>query len=100
MLVWVYESHLGGLFATSNQLTVDECYCEQCGDYDWEVGCFESMADFIAVYADNIAVSRYDGGYDIDFINYAIGNEFNDKLTHEQIKEIVIANRVYKEDDE
>lgn len=98
MLVWVYKSHIGGLFTESKPLTADECYCEQCGDYDWEIGCFETMADFVAAYADNIAAVPCEGGIDIDALIEDVGWAFEDKLTHGQVKEIAMMNKTYKEE--
>lgn len=100
MAVWVYESHLGGLFTIPSKLSVDECYCEQCGDYDWEIGCFETMADFVAAYADNIATNQYEGGIDIDALIECVGWAFEDKLTHGQVKEIAMMNKTYEEEDD
>lgn len=34
-MVWIYESHLGDLFLSDSELTAEELYCDQCGDYDW-----------------------------------------------------------------
>lgn len=99
-MIWIYESHLGGLFTESKPLTANECYCEQCGDYDWEIGAFETMADFVAAYADNIAVAPCECGIDIDTLIEDVGWAFKDKLTHEQIKEIAIANKTYEEEDD
>lgn len=39
---YIYESHLGGLYATEESLDFDLLYCDQCGDYDHELGYFES----------------------------------------------------------
>lgn len=39
---YIYESHLGGLYATEAMLDFDFLYCDQCGDYDRELGYFES----------------------------------------------------------
>lgn len=51
-----------------------------------EIGCFESMTDFVATYADNIATSKYNYGYSIEHIIDAVGVAFDDKLTHDQIE--------------
>lgn len=98
-MAWIYESHTGGLFWLDTELSIDDCYCDSCGDYDWEIGCFESMADFVKEYADNIIANLGEGGYDIDLIIDNIGGAFNDELTRDEIKEIVIANKTYEDED-
>lgn len=35
--LWIYESHLGGLYTSDYPLN-DSLYCEQCGDWDREIG--------------------------------------------------------------
>lgn len=40
-MIYIYESHLGGLYISDEELSLDETYCETCGDCDW-LGC---MAD-------------------------------------------------------
>ncbi len=34
----IYESHMGGIFASSEPIPFEELYCEQCGDSDHEIG--------------------------------------------------------------
>lgn len=33
-MIYIYESHLGGLYVEAKELSLDDEYCEQCGDYD------------------------------------------------------------------
>ena len=33
-MIYIYESHLGGLYISDRELSLDEAYCETCGDYD------------------------------------------------------------------
>lgn len=40
--MYLYESHLGGFYSVDNPLTVEEQFCETCGDYDWEIGVYDS----------------------------------------------------------
>ena len=32
---YIYESHLGGLYATNKKLSYNEGLYEECGDSDW-----------------------------------------------------------------
>ena len=36
--MYIYENHMGGLFASDRELSYEECYCETCGDSDWLIG--------------------------------------------------------------
>lgn len=89
MSVYVYESHLGGLYTSDNSIPFDELYCEQCGDSDWEIGAFDTFEDFLKSYANNIYVNDGDGGYSIDFVMSNVGCAFDDNLTKEEIANIV-----------
>ena len=53
MSVYVYESHLGGLYTSDDYISYDELYCEQCGDSDYEIGSFDTFEEFLRCYADN-----------------------------------------------
>lgn len=96
MSTWIYESHLGGLFTSPHRLPIEECYCETCGDYDWEIGGFDSFADFIASYADNIEVIPGEGGYTITAAMRDVGCAFAEKPTLKQLKKIAFINRHIK----
>lgn len=58
MGVWVYESHLGGLYTEDHPVPVEYLYCAQCGDSDWNLGEFETLSDFLRYYADNICLDE------------------------------------------
>lgn len=36
--MFLYESHLGGIYTTDKEQNPDELYCEECGDSDWFIG--------------------------------------------------------------
>lgn len=38
MSKYIYESHMGGFYATEHPVPLENLYCEQCGDSDWELG--------------------------------------------------------------
>lgn len=42
---WLYQSHMGGFFFSNEKLDPETLYCEECGDSDWELGEFDSIAD-------------------------------------------------------
>lgn len=43
--MYIYESHMGGLFASSDEMSFEELYCETCGDSDSLIGEAESAED-------------------------------------------------------
>lgn len=36
--LYIYESHLGGLYVSDSLYDLDTLYCEECGDYDTCLG--------------------------------------------------------------
>ena len=89
MSVYVYESHLGGLYTSDDYIPSDELYCEQCGDSDYEIGSFDTFEEFLRYYADNIYVDPLDGGYSLDLVISDVGYAFNNSLTKEEVANIV-----------
>ena len=43
--MWIYEGHLGSLYASDTYLDYDDLYCEQCGDSDWLIGYATNRAE-------------------------------------------------------
>lgn len=98
MSVYVYESHLGGLYTSDDYIPSDELYCEQCGDSDYEIGQFNTFEEFLRYYADNIYVDPWDGGYSLDLIISTVGCAFDDNLTKEEATNIVKTAKKEMED--
>lgn len=40
--MYLYESHLGGVFATTESIDWGYLYCDSCGDSDQFIGYFET----------------------------------------------------------
>ena len=97
MCKYVYEGHLGGFYTSDVLIDSDELYCEECGDYDYELGHYATFRKFLEVYANDIDADDGWGGYTLDSV-IEIADDFDDKLTKEEVKAIVIANRT--EEDE
>lgn len=89
MGVWVYESHLGGLYTYDNPLPVEDLYCEECGDSDWNLGEFGTLPDFLRYYANNIYLDEGDGGYSLNSVLYDIADSFDDSITLDEAANIV-----------
>lgn len=43
--MYIYESHMGGLYTLDEQADFDFLYCEECGDSDWEIGYAETREE-------------------------------------------------------
>lgn len=99
MSVYVYESHLGGLYTSDDYISPDELYCEQCGDSDYEIGSFDTFEEFLRYYADNIYVNPWDGGYGLDLVISDVGCAFDDNLTKEEAANIVRTAKKEMEDE-
>lgn len=99
MSVYVYESHLGGLYTSDDYIPYDELYCEQCGDNDYEIGSFDTFEEFLRYYADNIYLDPWDGGYGLDLVISDVGCAFDDNLTKEDVSNIVRKAKKEMEDE-
>ena len=90
--MWAYESHLGGLYFTGKRVGTVNLYCDQCGDFDEELGNFESAVKFIEYYAPRISADGY-GIYPLDDILRRLRLYFDDVPDYDKAVEIVRANR-------
>lgn len=45
-MVYLYESHVGGLYINEECLNFENLYCEECGDSDNLLGSFETLKEF------------------------------------------------------
>lgn len=43
--MYIYESHMGGLFVSNEILDYEQTYCEICGDSDWLIGYAENREE-------------------------------------------------------
>lgn len=89
-MIYIYESHLGGLYISDEELSLDETYCETCGDCDW-LGCAaENWMDVAKYLRDNLDVfglGGFDMKYCINFFNQccrALGGENEDYIILEE----------------
>lgn len=97
--MWVYESHLGGLCFTDERMSTRDLYCNQCDDFDWELGNFESAVKFLECYAPRISADC--DGYGmcpLDGILRVLRLYFDDVPDYDKAVEIVMANREVEDD--
>ena len=100
MGVYVYESDLGGYYTSKDRISIDDLYCKQCGDSDWCLGWYNTFREFLQSNANNISADVGWDGYLLESVIEDIGWAFDDKLTYEEAKEIVLVNRMLDEEDE
>lgn len=75
--MYIYESHLSGLYASEMYLDYDELYCEQCGDSDWLIGYADTKKeawDLLTNYTD----IDDSGGYSYDYIQTFINTNWEE----------------------
>lgn len=53
-MTYIYESHMGGIYATSYALDYEERYCDQCGDCDSLIGEAETVGELLIVLSNCI----------------------------------------------
>lgn len=65
--MYIYESHLGGLYTSNEYLDYDDLYCEQCGDSDWLIGCVTTRTEAWELLKDDTDING-SGGWDYDYV--------------------------------
>lgn len=72
---YIYEGHLGSIYATSYELDYDDLYCEQCGDSDWLVGGVETVGELLDAIASLVV-----GAYNLspEYVQEWVNEEFPD----------------------
>ena len=92
MRLYIYESHMGALYASDKSLDYDVLYCEQCGDSDWCIGyattraeAWDLLKDSTATFDESMCENcphiedydycdyecehyRHSGGWDYDYV--------------------------------
>ena len=71
--MYIYESHMGGLFVSDEILDYKQTYCETCGDSDYLLGYAETREE-----AWNLLEGDTDtdgsGGWDYDYVQEFLKN--------------------------
>lgn len=64
-MIYVYESHMGGLYAGDYELSYEQIYCDICDETDGFLGHAsdeKELSDLLKVFAEDY--------YDYDYIKY------------------------------
>lgn len=73
---YLYESHLGGLYTSDEQMTHEDLYCDACNDYDFEVGHYDNIKEFWGLIKDDCDIDG-NGGWSMKYIYSFMVEEFN-----------------------
>ena len=75
--MYIYESHLGGLYTSNRELDFDELYCEQCGDSDWLVGYADTREDAWELLKDDTDIDGC-GGWSYDYVQEFLNENWDE----------------------
>lgn len=71
--MFIYESHMGGLYTSSGELDWDMLYCETCGDCDWLVGEADTKEEVWELLKEDTDIDG-SGGWDYNYIQEFLKN--------------------------
>lgn len=75
--MYIYESHIGSLYVSEEDLDYEDLYCEQCGDSDWLVGYAETREEAWELLKDDTNIND-SGGWDYDYVKEFIETYWNE----------------------
>lgn len=53
-----YQSHMGGIYLSDEEIPTERLYCDECYDSDWLIGEYETFEDFLRDRCEDIIVMR------------------------------------------
>lgn len=74
-MVYLYESHVDGLYINEDCLNFEDLYCEECGDSDNLLGSFETLKEFWDLVKDECDING-SGGLSLSYLYPIIVEEF------------------------
>ena len=75
--MYIYESHMGGLYTSDEPLDYEDLYCEECSDSDQLIGYAETREDAWNLFKDDTDIDG-SGGWDCDYIQEFINGNWNE----------------------
>ena len=75
--MYIYESHMGGLYTSDEPLDYEDLYCEECGDSDWLIGYAETKEEAWNLFTDETDIDG-SGGWDYGYIQEFINGNWNE----------------------
>ena len=74
--MYIYEGHLGGLYATEYPLDYDDLYCEECGDSDWLIGYANNKKEAWKLFEGKLDING-SGGWNYEYVKNFINEHFS-----------------------
>ena len=71
--MYIYEGHMGSLFASPWEFDPDECYCETCGDSDRLIGYAETREEAWELLKDDTDIDG-SGGWNYECVQDFLRN--------------------------
>lgn len=71
--MYIYESHMGGLFVSDEVLSYEQTYCETCGDSDYLLGYAETREEAWNLLKDDTNING-SGGWDYEYVQEFLKN--------------------------
>lgn len=71
--MYIYQSHMGGLYTSDDELDYEQTYCETCGDSDWLIGYAETREEAWELLKDDTNIDG-SGGWDYDYVQDFLRN--------------------------
>lgn len=71
--MYIYESHMGGLFVSDDELDYEQTYCETCGDSDYLLGYAETREEAWNLLKDDTNING-SGGWDYEYVQEFLKN--------------------------
>lgn len=71
--MYIYESHMGGLFVSDEVLSYEQTYCETCGDSDYLIGYAETREEALEFLKDDTNIDG-SGGWDYEYMQEFLKN--------------------------
>nr|DAI05591.1 MAG TPA: hypothetical protein [Herelleviridae sp.] len=72
-IMYIYESHMGGLFVSDEVLSYEQTYCETCGDSDYLIGYAETREEAWNLLKDDTDIDG-SGGWGYDYVQEFLKN--------------------------
>lgn len=71
--MYIYQSHMGGLYTSDDELDYEQTYRETCGDSDWLIGYAETREEAWDLLKDDTNIDG-SGGWDYEYIQDFLRN--------------------------
>ena len=75
--MYIYESHMGGLYTSEWVLDYEDTYCEECGDSDLLIGHANTKEEAWNLLKDDTNIDG-SGGLDYDYVQEFINSNWNE----------------------